>query len=277
MRKSKEIREEAWSLLWKSGNIWKLFGVGMLQSIIMIAVLVTLGWLTGFKKEAEMLVNLVGNLFQAVMALGMCAALLGVARGEEGDILSDSFFGYKYPFRAFFAQMVMGFCLVAWLIIPILILVGIIIKITHSVGEDPFTFIISMGLAELLIVILAITVSYRYRQLWFVKADDPSSGAFATVKASAKMMKGHKWELFKLDMSYWRPFTLLLLLMIVLLAPMGVLLDNGCFDNRVAIGLAAYVAIMYCATTVVCIYWALGSAIFYRDLKDETKEEDINA
>lgn len=241
MRKSKEIREEAWSLLWKSGNIWKLFGVGMLQWIIMFSVLMTIYWLTGFNKSAEPLVNLVGNLFQAVMALGMCAALLGVARGEEGDILSDSFLGYKYPFRAFFAQMVMGFVMIAWIFVPIVILVGILTMVAHNAGEIDHTLIGAAGIAYLLAAVIAIVVSYRYRQLWFIKADDPSSGAFASVKASVKMMKGHKWELFKLDMSYWLA--------------------------------ALWLFVPVIGWIIFFNYWALGSAIFYRDLLKEQNDE----
>lgn len=237
MRSSKEIREEAWSLLWKNNHIWKLFGVWVLQMIILLGVVLTLSTLTGFNENAEGLIQLVGNLLQAVIALGMGAALLGIVRGEEGSVLSDSFLGYLYPFRAFFAQMVAGFVILAWAFVPIVILVGILTMVAHSGGEVNSAMIGVAGLAYLIAFIIVLTVSYRYRQLWFIKADDPSSGAFAAIKRSAKMMDGHKWRLFKLDMSYWLA--------------------------------ALWIFVPVVGWIIFFNYWALGSAIFYRDLLKE--------
>lgn len=247
MRSSKEIREEAWALLWKNNHIWKLFGVGVLQAIIYFGVVGTLFWLVGFNKNAESLIQIVGNLFQAVIALGLCAALLGVARGEEGAILSDSFLGYKYPFRAFFAQLVAGFVILAWMFVPIVILVGILTMIAHDGGEITPAMIGVAGLAYLIAFIIVLTVSYRYRQLWFIKADDPSSGAFAALKRSVKMMDGHKWQLFKLDMSYWLA--------------------------------ALWIFVPIVGWIIFANYLALGSAIFYRDLlvaKDDPTTVDLD-
>lgn len=237
MRSSKEIREEAWSLLWKNNHIWKLFGVWVLQMVIYFGAIGTLFALVGFNKSAESLIQIVGQLFQAVMALGFAAAFLGVARGEEGDILSDSFLGYKYPFRAFFAQLVVGFVMLAWIFVPIVILVGILTMIVHSGGEVNSAMIGVAGLAYLISFIIVLTVSYRYRQLWFIKADDPSSGAFAALKRSVKMMEGNKWRLFKFDMSYWLA--------------------------------ALWILVPIVGWIIFFNYWALGSAIFYRDLLKE--------
>lgn len=234
MRSSKEIREEAWSLLWKNNHIWKLFGVGVLQAIIYFGVVGTLFWLVGFNKNAESLIQIVGNLFQAVIALGLCAALLGVARGEEGAILSDSFLGYKYPFRAFFAQMVAGFVILAWVFLPLAVTVALAAR---ALETRTTLHVIGAMMFYLFSIIIAITVSYRYRQLWFVKSDDPSSGAFAAIKRSAKMMDGHKWQLFKLDMSYWLA--------------------------------ALWIFVPIVGWIIFANYLALGSAIFYRDLLKE--------
>lgn len=245
MRSSKEIREEAWTLLWKNNHIWKLFGAWVLQAIILFAVIDIIGSLVGFNKNAEGIVQLIGNLFQAVIALGMAAALLGIARGEEGDILKDSFLGYLYPFRAFFAQMVMGFVMLAWIFLPMLLLVGLAYSFKATVSEEMGPILLFGGMllsAFILFVIFVIvlTVSYRYRQLWFIKADDPSSGAFAAIKCSAKMMEGYKWRLFKFDMPYWLA--------------------------------ALWILVPIVGWIIFCNYWALGSAIFYRDLLK--KQED---
>lgn len=242
MRSSKEIREEAWSLLWKNNHIWKLFGAWVLQMIIFFGVVFTLSALTGFNENAEGLIQMVGNLLQAVIALGLSAALLGIVRGEEGEVLSDSFLGYLYPFRAFFAQMVMGFVMLAWIFLPMLLWVGLAYSFKAAASEAMGPILLFGGMllsAFILFVIFAIviTVSYRYRQLWFIKADDPSSGAIAAIKRSAKLMDGQKWKLFKLDMSYWLA--------------------------------ALWIFVPVVGWIIFFNYWALGSAIFYRDLLKE--------
>lgn len=238
MRSSKEIREEAWSLLWKKNHIWKLFGVWILQTIILLVVVLTLSALTGFNENAEGLIQLVGNLFQAVIALGLSAALLGIVRGEEGKVLSDSFFGYLYPFRAFFAQMAVSFVILAWVFLPLAVTVALAAR---ALETRTTLHVIGAMMFYLFSIIIAFTVSYRYRLLWFIKADDPSSGAFAAIKRSAKMMDGHKWRLFKLDMSYWLA--------------------------------ALWILVPIVGWIIFFNYWALGSAIFYRDLLKEQNDE----
>ncbi|MCQ2367870.1 MAG: DUF975 family protein [Kiritimatiellae bacterium] len=237
MRSSKEIREEAWSLLWKNNHIWKLFGVGALQYLIIIGVIVALYALFGFNKSAEGIVQLVGNLFQAVMTMGLAAAFLGVVRGEERGILSDSFLGYLYPFRAFFAQMVMGLVILAWVFLP---LVATVVLAAKALETGTSILALSAMIFYLISIIIALVVSYRYRQLWFIKADDPSSGAFAALKRSVKMMEGNKWRLFKFDMSYWLA--------------------------------ALWIFVPIVGWIIFFNYWALGSAIFYRDLLEKQEE-----
>lgn len=235
MRKSKEIREEAWALLWKNNHIWKLFGAGVLHFLIVLAVS-ALSYAALGKELGEGLGNLIGNLLQAVMCLGFAAAYLAIVKGEEGGVVSNAFSGYLYPFRAFFAQMVFGFVMLAWML-PVF---GVIIVLGFFVPTEqlsPNEALCVLTLLYLMVLAIAIPVSYRYRQLWFIKAENPSGGAFAALKTSAKMMEGHKWELFKFDMSYWLA--------------------------------ALWLFVPVIGWIVFFNYWALGSAIFYRDLIKE--------
>ncbi len=43
---------------------------------------------------------------------------------------------------------------------------------------------------------------YSYRMVPFIVAEDPDIGPLASITLSRKMMYGHKWECFKLDMSF---------------------------------------------------------------------------
>ena len=55
---------------------------------------------------------------------------------------------------------------------------------------------------SLLFIIPGIIAAYRYRMARYLLLDDPSRGASECIRMSKQMMKGHKWELFVLDLSF---------------------------------------------------------------------------
>ena len=55
---------------------------------------------------------------------------------------------------------------------------------------------------SLLLIIPGIIAAYRYRMARYLLLDDPSRGASECIRMSKQMMKGHKWELFELDLSF---------------------------------------------------------------------------
>lgn len=63
--------------------------------------------------------------------------------------------------------------------------------------ETVFVFLWS-----LLFFIPGIVKSYSYAMCYYIKSDNPDFGWNMCLKESIKMMKGHKWELFVLDLSF---------------------------------------------------------------------------
>lgn len=55
---------------------------------------------------------------------------------------------------------------------------------------------------SLLFVIPGIVAAYRYRQALYILIDDPSLGVMECVRRSKAMMRGRKWELFVIDLSF---------------------------------------------------------------------------
>ena len=53
-----------------------------------------------------------------------------------------------------------------------------------------------------LIIVPGIIVALMFSQTSFILKDDPQVSAIDAMKQSAKMMEGHKWELFKLWLSF---------------------------------------------------------------------------
>ena len=55
---------------------------------------------------------------------------------------------------------------------------------------------------SLLFFIPGIVKSYSYAMSYYIKLDHPELGANDCITASRRMMKGHKWQLFVLDLSF---------------------------------------------------------------------------
>ena len=61
---------------------------------------------------------------------------------------------------------------------------------------------IFVALWSLLLVFPGIIAAYRYRMAIYLLVDDPRRGVMECLRLSGEMMKGHKWELFVLDLSF---------------------------------------------------------------------------
>ena len=59
-----------------------------------------------------------------------------------------------------------------------------------------------IGLWSLLLIIPGLIKSLEYRMVRYILAEDPSMGAKEAMALSKKMMKGEKWNLFVLDLSF---------------------------------------------------------------------------
>lgn len=55
---------------------------------------------------------------------------------------------------------------------------------------------------SLLLYIPGIIAAYRYRMALYIALDNPSISGLDAIRQSKEMMKGHKWELFVLDLSF---------------------------------------------------------------------------
>lgn len=55
---------------------------------------------------------------------------------------------------------------------------------------------------SLLLIFPGFIAAYRYRMAIYLLVDDPSRSPMECLRLSKEMMKGHKWELFVLDLSF---------------------------------------------------------------------------
>ena len=61
---------------------------------------------------------------------------------------------------------------------------------------------IFVALWSLLFVIPGIIMAYAYSMAAYVKVDHPEYSPIQAIRASAELMRGHKWQLFVLDLSF---------------------------------------------------------------------------
>ena len=102
--------------------------------------------------------------------VGSAAYFIGIVRGNKADDLNPLVNGFKDDF---------GGNLVTGLLVTL------------------FTFLWS-----LLFIIPGIVKSYSYAMTYFIKNDKPGITGQQAITESRKMMKGYKWKLFMLDLSF---------------------------------------------------------------------------
>ena len=113
----------------------------------------------------------VGSLIvMGPMTYGLSWVFLKLARDGQAPNIGDLFSGFTTDFGQNF-------------------LIGLLTQI--------FTFLWS-----LLFVIPGIIKSYAYSLAYYIKADHPDYDWRQCIKGSCEMMKGHKWEMFVLDLSF---------------------------------------------------------------------------
>ena len=61
---------------------------------------------------------------------------------------------------------------------------------------------IFVALWSLLFVIPGIIMAYAYSMAAYIKVDHPEYSPIQAIKASTELMRGHKWQLFVLDLSF---------------------------------------------------------------------------
>lgn len=166
---AKDYRRKAWSTL--TGK-WSTFAL-----ITLVASLIggACGGITTVARYnvvltviASVVGVVVGALVGGPLALGVSACYLKLIRGQKVDI-GNMFDGFKNFLNAFLLYLINGILVFLW---------------------------------SLLLIIPGIIKAYAYSMSTYLLADNPTLDANTAREKSVEMMKGHKWRLFCLDLSY---------------------------------------------------------------------------
>ena len=278
MKSNTEFRELAWKRLWADHWFGRLFGGGLLLTIcghvvnvVIGSVLTGLNVRTGSDYAMAVIQNrqdlttpvpnlthdfvyqatssgafsmFIGYIMAGIAAYGSAVILLRCLRTEENGWLGAAFGGFKDPFGMLWLMIRYFLVYVVW---------GL------------FLLIPPLG------IWLLIVAFYRYRFLFLVKAEHPDWSAGACIRSCKALTEGHKMESFKLDCSYWRPITLVLVLFLTAVVAVGLAIILK--DNTMFVVLLAAVAIFaffgaLASSVVLGQYIGVGQGFFYQDLKD---------
>lgn len=258
MKTCSEIRGEAWRTVVRTKWLWRLATVTMVLNALAHMVIGLIGrsyadmgistW-TEFAKAkfsaaqqglgysvpssavalqmtgASAFETFMTYIFSAIFSLGIAAAALKAVRGDDERWLAGSFEGFRRPLEA------------AWLL---------------------FLINLKVALWSLLLVVPGLVAVYRYRQAWYLKAENPEWSASRCMAESGKMMDGRKWKAFTLDVSYlgW-----------LILA--GAVVGAALLAKNPFLGVVAMTAAVF----IIC-YFIAGRTVFYRELVSERRSAD---
>ncbi|KHD38749.1 hypothetical protein NL50_04425 [Clostridium acetobutylicum] len=145
-------------------------------------------------------------LIGGALTLGFKSCFVRIARRENFEI-ENLFSGFKNFGSALVLQLLMAIFQFLWALIAIIPFIIILISIGISISDaayDPSVGVKLILAYVLLIVLLipAIIAGFRYSMAYYILNDNPDMGAYEAIVESKKMMKGNKWRLFWLRLTF---------------------------------------------------------------------------
>lgn len=135
------------------------------------------------------------GLYSTFMSFGYTSYALRMARNEQPGV-RHLFDGFARPLRVLWADILVNLFTLLWSLL-IVVPVSFLLALSGLNVENSASIIATVS------VITVVAVTYRYRLTSYFIIDDPACTARMAVRRSKQAMKGWKWSLFCLDMSFF--------------------------------------------------------------------------
>ena len=122
--------------------------------------------------------------------------------------------GFQIPGRVIGLRLVRALLMLMWtyaILIPAIILLSIPITPLDRMTESDTWFVVYLVVLLIVAVAVSTAVSYRYWGATFILLDHPDDTVRECIRAATEMTRGHRMELFLLDLSLL-PWNLLCIL-----------------------------------------------------------------
>lgn len=229
--------------------------------------------------SATVFESFIGYIMTAIASYGAAVVLLRCLKNEEEGWLGAAFGGFKDPFGMLWLFVRLMLIYLGWLLVallPVGVIIGVCIPAIKPMLETAplqASILLSCAFSLALAVCLAVYCIpfYRYRFAYLFKAEHPDWSAGGCLRSCKALMEGHKWQSFKLDCSYWKPITLVLALLLMVVVAVG--LAVAFKDNTMLVALLSLIALFsffgaLAGGVVLGQYIGVGQGFFYQDLKD---------
>ena len=237
MRSCEEMRQDAWKILTGSNWGWKILLNGIVLYAILIAVVIGLKYV--FETEG---IQTWESFREAQREAKQSGVDLAIASGHEA-------------MRMTLASGILAFVKYLFL--------GIVLSLT-------ILMIFKVFLWSLFLIIPGIIACLRYALAWYVKAENPDMSANDCIKRSCELMHGRKCHLVVFGLSYINWYMLVFIAaLFVSISVLGIQDANAAPDLVSVLVAGGSVAVTIAIAVFVCIYAAIGQAVFYRDAKAE--------
>ena len=162
MKRAKEFRRQAWNSI--SGK----WGTLVITYLVYLVIFGCVGALSVIPSLGAVLGSIVTLIITGPFSLGLSIISLNIVRGDNVTV-NNLFVGFKRFLDAFLANLINGILIALW---------------------------------SLLFIIPGIIKGYSYSMTYYILADNPSMTANDARKKSMVIMRGNKWRLFCLQLSF---------------------------------------------------------------------------
>lgn len=294
-----EIRNEAWTALWKRNWFWKILAATLLLQICMQFILTVVNSifseadaftcyaLLDHIKNHKPITVLTGAMIWQLVTSSMLAFFFALITGGIANYgysrllvratddnaegwLKAAFGGFKNPlglawlsFRVFLVVVFWG----AIAVLPgIVATSGMVSLLLHEPATTATAIAFSSALTTSVLIFVAIMCIpfYRYRYLFRIKADKPDWPAGKCMKFCRELTCGHKWRMFKHDCSYWRIVLVAIILFMFALAAIMMAVTNLTVISALAVMVTYPLNLVILMVTT--FYIGVGQTILYREI-----------
>lgn len=162
MKRAKEFRRQAWN------SIRGKWGTLVITYLVYLVIFGCVGALSVIPSLGAVLGSIVTLIITGPFSLGLSIISLNIVRGDNVTV-NNLFVGFKRFLDAFLANLINGILIALW---------------------------------SLLFIIPGIIKGYSYSMTYYILADNPSMTANDARKKSMVIMRGNKWRLFCLQLSF---------------------------------------------------------------------------
>ena len=234
-----------------------------------LAMTVGLSWLISLiplpnSQTIHLFFQLLLNLYTTVVHFGMCLWALWTWRQLDPGV-NSLMQGFSVAGRVIVMELGIYLRVLGWyLVVAFTLAMPVFILLIAGAGAGLGMFTLFLFFAGLIATIIVLQL--RYALAPYLLADRPDDGPTAPIRRSADLMRGWKWELFKLEFSFlgWEAINFVLSKGVILLflSQAGLLttnlfLDDALLNQAIDLIYSAPVVILSTLVTVPVSLWLI--------------------